>query len=188
MKYISITIIITTILFSCTKDRLYNPKKSDNETQQEQNAIGFNNIVINEFVAKGSVNTNEFGTNEDWIELYNNTQNTIQINDNELYITDNYVSSPLQYAIPAITIPPNSYVLVWADSKDTVANQIHSNFKLSASGESLGLFLVKGGNTITLDTITYPLQTIGGISNARIPDGSNNWGVLNTPTPNASNN
>ncbi len=176
---------VSIFLFSCTKDRLYVPEENNSGNTLE---IGYGSIVINEFVAKGSANINEFGTAEDWVELYNNTQKTIQIGSNELFLTDDYSGNPLQYALPAMSIGPNSYVMVWADQMDTVANAIHANFKLSSSGESIGAFLVKDGITTTLDTITYELQTVDAVSNARIPDGTNNWGILNTPTPNASNN
>lgn len=186
LKYYWISVFLFFISFSsCTKDRLYAPEENNSNNPAE---VGFGSIVINEFVAKGSANTNEFGSSEDWIELYNNTQQTIQIGTNELYITDDYSGDPLQYVLPAMNITPSSYVLVWADQMDTVANAIHANFKLSSSGESIGVFLVKNGTTITLDTITYQLQTVNAVSNARIPDGTNNWGVLTTPTPNASNN
>lgn len=183
--YIFSAILLLLSLNSCTKDRLYVSEDNNTNTPFE---ISYGSIVINEFVAKGSANINEFGSTEDWIELYNNTQQTIQIESNELYITDDYSVAPLNYALPAISLAPNSFILVWADKMDTVADEIHANFKLSSSGESIGLFLNRNGSTITLDTITYPLQTIDGVSNARIPDGSNNWGILNTPTPNASNN
>ena len=53
--------------------------KSPTEVEIKQNPLP-GQLVINEFLAiNNSANTDEFGEYDDWIELYNGTQNPINI-------------------------------------------------------------------------------------------------------------
>jgi hypothetical protein len=65
-------------------------------------------------------------------------------------------------------IEAGGYVLIWADDANT-GN--HANFKLSADGESLGLF---DPSVQLIDTLTYGLQQTD-VSMGRFPNGTNNW-------------
>lgn len=169
--------LIILLLFSCTKDR--------DIINQTNNSIFQSSLFINELVVKGSANNNEFGSPEDWIEIYNSADTTVNMIAGEWFITDDVSGNALQYALPTISIPANGYLLIWCDGLDTVANEIHTNFKLGADGERVGLFYLNASNKA--DEYNYPAQTTDGVSYARIPDGSDNWSLLTTPTPRASN-
>lgn len=148
-------------------------------------------VVINEFMATGSMYYNELVTpadsvGSDWIELYNTTNDTLLLKSGQWFITDSLPNSQ-KFELPAITLYPHQYSLIWADGFDTVITQIHSNFKLSKSGEDIGLYYVKTpGESFFVDQLTFATQQ-NGSSFERLPDGSNNWGFSTQPSPNAPN-
>ena len=101
------------------------------------------NVVINEFLA-ANVSTNglrdEDGDLEDWIELYNRGGTAVNLGGWSL--TDDPEQVDL-WVLPAVTLGPGQYLVVFASGKDrSPANggNLHANFKLSTSGQYLGLF------------------------------------------------
>ena len=73
----------------------------------------------------------------------------LSVNLKDYYITDN-LSQPQKYKIQNdLIIEAGGYVLIWADDANT-GN--HANFKLSADGESIGLF---DPSVQLIDTLTY---------------------------------
>lgn len=143
-------------------------------------------IKLNELAAGGTKKHDEFGYEEDWIELYNNTDSTLKLEEGKWFITDNYKTNPCQYALPEIILEPNSYLLVWCDGLNTVENEIHSNFKLSSSGEKPGLFFNDNGTLVTIDSCTFS-SLPHSQSFARAADGAENWVINNKPSPGKSN-
>ncbi|HRG57901.1 MAG TPA: CotH kinase family protein [Bacteroidia bacterium] len=141
----------------------------------------FGSITINEFLASNtSGQQNEIGAFEDWIELYNNTDSTINLHG--LFLSDNFLI-PNKYAFPENTlINPHGFITVWAD-QETISTNLHANFKLSASGEQI---LISDGNSIIIDSLTFGVQTVN-ISMARCPDGSGNFSPTAQATFNGSN-
>ncbi|MBI9071127.1 MAG: CotH kinase family protein [Melioribacteraceae bacterium] len=127
--------------------------------------FAFNNIksqvVINEFFADNvTINPEmkDFDDYSDWIELYNRSENTVDLSG--YYLTDN-LSNPNKWPIPFGTkIAAKGYLVIWADGYNTGTGvnfiheywpweyfdtrNYHSNFKLSSLGEEIGLF--KSGN------------------------------------------
>jgi hypothetical protein len=147
-------------------------------------------LVINEFMAQndGFIRDpqGDYDDWDDWIEIYNYGDNAINMGG--LYLTDD-LSVPGGWRIPdnnpaATTIGPRGYLLIWADG-ETNEGTLHANFKLSAGGEQIGLFETDGITPI--DSVTFGSQAEGS-SSARLPDGSDNWQVLRSPTPGWSNN
>ena len=138
------------------------------------------NLFINEFMAANSTaiadpDYREYG---DWIELYN--AGTGAVNLKGYSITD-LLSQPQKYIFTTdLFIQPKSYLIIWADDKNT---KNHTNFKLSASGESIGLFDAAGN---VVDTLTFSTQQ-SDISQGRFPDGSAQWYKFFPSTPGASN-
>ncbi len=82
---------------------------------------GSSNILINEFMASNS-NTiaDEDGDFSDWIELYNPTQQAVDLEGWGL--SDN-VTKPFKWIFPEVTIKPGEYLLVWASGKNRVPPQ-----------------------------------------------------------------
>jgi hypothetical protein len=77
----------------------------------------------------------------------------------------------LKWAFPEnATIAPNDFLVIWADN-DTLESGIHSNFKLSSTGERLILSYANGN---VLDSITFGAQ-ISDFSFLRCPNGAGNF-------------
>jgi hypothetical protein len=126
-------------------------------------------VVINEFMASNDgIVKDEVGEAEDWIELFNITDK--DINMSGYYITDNPLNLK-KFKLPANTIiKAKSFAIVWAD-EDQEQGPLHTNFKLSASGEVIYLL---DSNLVMLDSITFGPQ-ITNKSAARIPNGTGNF-------------
>lgn len=122
-------------------------------------------VVINEFMASNTgIIKDENDETEDWIELYNTTDQTIDLSGYSL--TDNADNLTKFTFSDNITIDPKSYLIIWAD-EDQSQGIYHANFKLSANGESL--FLLDKNLTI-LDSVSFTAQQ-SNLSSARIPNG-----------------
>ena len=140
-----------------------------------------NQIVINEILAKNdSLNQDLTGQFEDWLELYNSTNETIDLSG--LFLSDDKANLTKWQFGSGVAISPNQYLIVWCD-EDGSQQGIHTNFKLSVDGEFLAI-IDKDGMTI-IDSITFPKQSAN-ISYGRFPDSENNWQFMD-PSPEAKN-
>ena len=138
------------------------------------------NIFINEFMASNSttITDPDFNVYADWIEIYNSGSTSVNLKN--YYITDD-LSYPQKFKIQIdLIIDADGYILIWADDANT-GN--HTNFKLSASGESLGLF---NSALEVVDTLTFGAQQID-VSAGRFPNGTNNWYTFFPATPGTIN-
>lgn len=98
-----------------------------------------NKILITEFMAVNSNNiVDEDNEHSDWIELYNNTDEPIDLNG--WYLTDDAVNL-IKWKFPSVIIQKNGYLVVFASDKNRKdpTKTLHTNFKLSGSGEYLGI-------------------------------------------------
>lgn len=138
-------------------------------------------LYISEFLASNeSINTDEEGEYADWIELHNPTGTAINLAG--YYLSDNK-DKLTKWAFPSITLNPDAYLLVFASGKDKVGEELHSNFKLSSSGEYV-ILTEPDETTIAFSTQgQYPAQSPD-ISYGLI-DGL--WTFLDTPSPLAAN-
>ncbi|MFH1214757.1 MAG: CotH kinase family protein [Candidatus Neomarinimicrobiota bacterium] len=137
-------------------------------------------LFINEFIASNINATLDSRYNEysDWLEIYNAEDTTVLAGG--LFLTDD-LSEPLKWQIPVNTsIAANSFLVIWMDGHDT---ELHASFKLSGSGEQIGLFSVDGS---AIDTISYPVQSAD-IAYGRYPDAGTNWRYFQQPTPGSAN-
>ena len=143
-------------------------------------------IVINEIVASNNIIRDEFGDKDDYIELYNRSDEAVNIAG--WHITDTPANRTLftfASTDPSkTTIAPKSHLMLWADSQPE-QGILHLNFKLSKEGETIILSRPNGNALLTVDSVAYP-DMPQNMSFARVPDGNNVWAVQ-TPTPNASN-
>ena len=137
-------------------------------------------LVINEFLAINStINTDVFGGFDDWIEIYNagtNSQNTAGF-----FMTDS-LNTPAKWALPETNILPGAFLLIWADN-ETNQGVFHAAFKLSGSGEEIGLY---DASTSALHTIIFGEQ-VEDISSGFFPDGVVGELVALIPTPALTN-
>jgi hypothetical protein len=141
-------------------------------------------LVLNEFLAKNdTINSDEAGEFDDWVEIYNTEDSIVQFDS--LYLTDDF-DKPTKWALPSGEgIDAGGFALVWCDGSPEQGAS-HTSFKLDGKGEDLALYYVKDGyQPARLDAITFESQTAD-VSSARIPDGTLNW-QQGTPTPDATN-
>ncbi|MDA3892058.1 MAG: CotH kinase family protein [Salinivirgaceae bacterium] len=139
-------------------------------------------IVINEFLASNnSIITDYKGDYTDFIELYNNSNDTISLQGYKL--SDNE-ENPLKWEVPDIQLNPKCFLLIFASGKDTLVNgEVHTNFKISADGEPI--ILTSKSNIIIDSFASIPLNS--NESYGRLPDGSNTTFILHNATPGYSN-
>ena len=140
-------------------------------------------LKINEFLASNSTtNSDESGEFDDWIELYNPTDETLDLSN--LYLTDNPNNlTKWQFPEASSTIQPGGFLLIWSD-EDGSQGPLHANFKLSASGEFIAL--VDSNGLSIIDSLSFGTQTPD-VSFGRVFDGGDIWASM-SPTPASSNN
>ena len=116
-------------------------------------------VYISEFMAD---NNNTLLTaaaeSADWIELHNSGYSTIDISG--WYLTDDS-SNLTTWSFPGgTTIGPDEYLIVFADKSPVsiINGELHTNFKISDSGEYLALIHSDGVNIICEFTPEYPNQ------------------------------
>lgn len=96
-------------------------------------------LIISEFMASNrSGLTDEDGDTSDWIEIHNPTSETANLNS--WHLTDD-VENLTKWTFPSTPLAPGGYFVVYASGKDRAqpSGQLHTNFRLSADGEYLGL-------------------------------------------------
>jgi len=140
--------------------------------------VGDPSIVINEIFSQG---TND---NPDWIELYNKSNNPVNISAYRIYDSGGQTAVKPKMEIAAGTIiPAKSYLVVVVDDAGT-ANPNGSNFGISSNGEEIWLESSAG---YVIDDVVLPAISQATVSYGRNPDGSANWQLQNLVTKNAPN-
>jgi hypothetical protein len=106
------------------------------------------------------------------------------------YYLTGTLTNKTKFLIPNNThylIPPHGFFLVWADNNNaqnsTNRPELHVNFKLSKSGEAIGLFAPDG---TAIDALSFGAQTTD-VTEGRYPDGTATVRTMPTPTPGAAN-
>ncbi|MBI9039212.1 MAG: CotH kinase family protein [Bacteroidales bacterium] len=131
-------------------------------------------LVINEFMADNETTVvDQDGEYDDWIELYNNSDEDIPLLG--FFLSDD-ASSPDQWAFPDTSISSGGYLIVWAD-KDEEQEGLHASFKLSASGETI---LLSDSELNVRDEISYE-QQYPDTTTGRFPNGTGDF-VIMLPT------
>lgn len=131
-------------------------------------------MVINEFMADNeSTVTDQDGDYDDWVELYNNSDQDMSLLG--LYLTDD-VSALDLWAFPDTTIAANGYLIVWAD-KDEEQVGLHADFKLSKSGETI---ILSDGISNVIDEVVFGEQ-YADTTTGRFPNGTGDF-MLMLPT------
>lgn len=154
-------------------------------TDAEKTAQGLTPVRINEVSAANGIHVNEYFKRNDWVELYNTTDEPIDVAG--MYLSDNE-KKPLKYQISkgdsqtSTTIPAHGYLIVWCDKLES-KDQLHASFKLDADGGSV---LLTAADESWSDRLIYTEhhadQAVG-----RYPDGGNDIFVINVPTIAQSN-
>lgn len=129
-------------------------------------------LVINEFLASNdTVQADQDGDYDDWVELYNN--GTVAIDLGGYRLSDD-ASDFNQFSFPTGTmLNPDSYIVVWAD-KDLTQTGYHADFKISASGETI--YLADMSLNI-IDSVSFSTQTTD-IAYGRYPNGTGSFQAI----------
>jgi len=139
-------------------------------------------IFINEFMSSNNKFIfDEDNEDSDWIEIYNASTDTIWLAN---YCISDNVNKLTKWCFPDTTIRPGEFMLVFASGKDRAksGSELHTNFKISASGENL--LLSKNGLLIQhIDVIELETNT----SYGSYPDGTLNYFVFLQPSPDLPN-
>jgi hypothetical protein len=144
-------------------------------------AAGSTPVVVNEVSAHNTVAANEFGKRNDWIELYNTTDQDIDLEG--MFLTDD-PAVPEKYCITKSTIiPAHGYYVVWADKVDPL-RQLHTGFKLE-NNEEQSVTLTAADHSWS-DCFTYWTHS-GDESVGRYPDGGKRIYRMTRPTIHAAN-
>ena len=154
-------------------------------TAKERAAMGLTPVRINEVSAANDIYVNEFFKRNDWVELYNTTDQPIDVEG--MYLSDN-LSKPKKYQITKgnasinTIIPAHGYLIIWCDKLDPLS-QLHATFKLDADG---GDVLLTAADKSWSDRLTYTMMS-GDETVGRYPDGSQQVFTMNIPTIAKSN-
>jgi len=142
-------------------------------------------IIINEVMASNQVNlTDEDGEYSDWIELYNQSDEDINLKGYSLSDNEFNVS---KWKFPQITIKAKEYLVVFASGKDKIEEDgihCHTNYKLSAAGENLILSSPKGDSDVMA---IPPLESDVAYGRAETGEQVGIYGKLTFPTPGQAN-
>lgn len=148
---------------------------------------GAHPVVINEVSAQNSIFQNDLFKRADWVELYNTTDEDIDLTG--MYLSDT-PENPCQYAITAAAttekstlIPAHGYKIIWMD-KVTGESQLHASFKLKNADGAM-LMLTSADRTWS-DTLRYDMHS-GEESVGRYPDGGKRVYQMKHPTIAARN-
>jgi hypothetical protein len=140
-------------------------------------------LVINEFMAKNNNGIqDEMGSYEDWVEIWNPGETTVQLGG--IFLTDD-LSQTTKWSFPDTSIAPGDFLVIWCDD-DTGDGPLHTNFKLGASGEELGLFDSLAADNVEIDSYVFGAQSAD-VSEGREFDGGETWVFFNDSTPGESN-
>ena len=142
-------------------------------------------IRINEVSANNSIYVNEYAKRDDWIELYNTTDEDIDIAG--MYLSDK-ADQPAKYQITggdgiSTIVPAHGTLVIWASKREQVS-QLHAPFKLENTDE--GAVVIQAADGSWADALCYSIQG-DKQSYGRYPDGGNKSYLMNIPTIGKSN-
>lgn len=151
--------------------------------REQFKGVGYTGLLINEVCssAKESV-TDASGASPDWIEIYNNSDSTIDISG--VGVSDGS-KNKFKFSFPqGTTIKPDDYILIYCDDAATESEgEYHAAFKISALGETIYLTAPDGSE---IDTVQVP-ELASDVTYGRYKNGSSTFRFL-TYTPEKSNN
>jgi hypothetical protein len=151
----------------------------------DPNYVAVTQPVINEVMsANNSVITDNYGDFDDWLELYNPGNDTIDLAG--YYLTDNMVLTTrfkFSAGTDSTKIAPHGYLLVWIDN-DTDEGVLHANFKFNSNGDFIALINPDGETVI--DSLSFG-HLNDDVSLGRNYDGGPLYILFQVSTPNATN-
>jgi len=140
----------------------------------------YTQVIISEFQPRNSSTIcDEWGDYDDWIELYNPNDHSVNIEG--MVLKNNAHIWGIPEGDTSTLLSPGSYFLIWADHEEP-EGIFHANFRLSAS-ESL--IICESDSTTIIDSTVIP-SLPEDVSYGRCPDGE--WRIFDAPSPMEDNN
>ncbi|MAD24507.1 MAG: hypothetical protein CMO44_10095 [Verrucomicrobiales bacterium] len=115
-------------------------------------------LIISEFLAVNDKGIDDRdGDRSDWIEIRNTGDDKVNLDGWSL--TDD-VNNLAGWKFPSVTIDAGGYMLIFASGKNrsNPSEELHTNFKLNANGEYLGLIKPDGQTVAHHFLMKYPKQ------------------------------
>ncbi len=139
-------------------------------------------IVINEIMSSNQSSIKDEDSDEsDWIEIYNNTDHSINLNT--YYLSDDE-DNIFKWAFPDTIICSKGFILVFASgkNKNISGRELHTNFSIKAEGEELvlsnnGIIIHSLPAVMLKENTSYGFQA----------DASSAYVCFHNPTPGKSN-
>ncbi len=117
----------------------------------------------------------------DWLELHNPTDTPVFLVG---YTLTDDPAMPAKWSLPASTLAPGAFLVIWATGSDRVAPEgLHASFRLSRTGGYVGLF---GPDGQVVDEVTFGPQ-MADVSLGRLKTASDQWAFFTSPTPGKAN-
>ncbi|MEY3277149.1 MAG: hypothetical protein RL153_2417, partial [Verrucomicrobiota bacterium] len=150
-----------------------------------QQADAASQVVVSEVMTDNDRTLrDEDGDSPDWIELHNPTDQPVSLSGWGL---SDDPAQPLKWRLPEVVLAARAFLLVHASGKDRTngAGRLHTNFKLDAGGEFLGLSDAAGKWVSTFAPKIPPLGK--DVSYGRATGVPEVAGFMGRPTPGAAN-
>ncbi|MEC9054575.1 MAG: lamin tail domain-containing protein, partial [Verrucomicrobiota bacterium] len=115
-------------------------------------------LVISEFMASNQDSlTDEDGDTEDWIEILNPGETAVRLDG--WFLTDDQANLN-KWSFPDLNLGPGEHLVVFASSKNRFdpGGELHTNFKLTSSGEYLALVRPDGRTVAHEYAPSFPIQ------------------------------
>ena len=138
-------------------------------------------LVVNEVMASNyDLFISPSWNYDGWIELYNPSNTAVSLAN--IYISDE-PGNLTKWQAPVYMgfLPPKGFKTIWFDH-DLLSN-FNVNFKLDTDG---GTIYISDSDGQLITQQSYP-AAMGRIAYARTIDGTGDWGLTSTPTPDESN-
>lgn len=135
-------------------------------------------VMINEIMAGNTVTLrDEDGDYPDWVELYNASEETVDLTGWGLSDT---ADRPKRWKFPATQIGPAEYMIVYVSGKNRtqIGEELHTNFKLNAHRDALLLTNFRGQSISEVQISDLKSDH----AYALVP-GTSTWQVSTHPTP-----
>jgi hypothetical protein len=144
-------------------------------------------VIITEFMAANQTGlTDEDGDYSDWIEIYNQSNEPVNLAGWSLTDAPN---QPEKWIFPEKVLPSSEYLVIFASGKDrkytAPDTSLHANFKLNKANEVVALYNPTVRRFSDAIQITYP-QQFSDISYGRYGD-EVTYGYFAQPTPGQPN-
>lgn len=154
------------------------PNSDEGYTVYQRTRSVYSPVTINEVMASNTLTLRDAdGDYSDWVELYNNSLETIDITGWGLSDTE---SKPKRWEFPATQIGPGEYLIVFLSGKNKAESgaQFHTDFKLNNFNDTILL-----SNQLGQIVNVVPVKEVAAdMSYALTPD-TGQWRVYSQPTP-----